>query len=163
MSENKKSFPTTTVVFSIIFLVVGLTLGIFYQKSKTPTFGGNSQFQMGDTTGRTSGTGANGTAGQRTRGQGTGTAGFRQTIGDIISADDKSITVKMTDGSSKIVLISDTTAINQSTAATKADLKVGAKVAVLGDQNTDGSITGKTINLNPSIPTGPSVSPATKQ
>jgi hypothetical protein len=162
MSENKKTFPTMTVVFSIISLVVGLTIGIFYQKSKTPTFG-NGQFQMGTAAGRNAGTGASGNAGQRNRAQGAGAAGaagFRQTVGDIISADDKSITIKMSDGSSKIVLISDTTTINQSAAATKADLKVGAKVAVLGNQNTDGSITGKTINLNPSIPTGPSVSPA---
>jgi hypothetical protein len=154
MSETQKTFPTITVVFSIISLIIGLTLGIFYQKSKTPSFSSNGQFQMVNRTGNNT-AGATGN-GQRARGQ----TGFRQTIGEILSADDKSITIKMSDGSSKIVLISDTTTINQTATATKIDLKVGATVAVMGDQNTDGSITGKTIDLNPRVP---SITPATKQ
>jgi hypothetical protein len=87
--------------------------------------------------------------GQRNNGQ---MSGFRQTIGEISKIDDKSITLKTADGGSKIILISDSTTINQSTTVTKSELKVGSKIAVFGDQNTDGSITGKTINLNPSTP-----------
>jgi len=85
---------------------------------------------------------------------------FRQTIGEIISADDKSITVKLVDGSSKIILFADTTTINQSTEAAKTDLKVGTKVAVMGDQNTDGSVIGRNIEINPRVVT---ITPPIKQ
>lgn len=157
MSENKKNVPVIPIIIASISLIIGFTLGLFYQKSKTPSFSQkDNQFQMGDNSkvGRNN-TGNN--SDQKNRGQ---MAGFRQTIGEIISADDKSVTVKMTDGSSKIVLISDSTVVNQSTAVSKTDLKVGAKVAVMGDQNADGSITGKTINLNPQIP---SITPTAKK
>jgi len=76
-------------------------------------------------------------------------AAFRPVNGEIISADDKSITVKMTDGSSKIVLISDKTEINQASQATKEDLKVGEKVMVIGAEGSDGTVTAQNIQLNP--------------
>jgi len=158
MSETKNNFPTATVIFSIISLVVGLTIGVFYQKSKTPASPANGQFQVANRFG--AGTGATGNATARNRAGAANAMNFRQTIGNIISTDDKSITVKMADGSSKIVLISDSTVINQSSPATKTDLQVGAKVAVIGDQNTDGSVTGRTINLNPTIP---NTTPTVKQ
>ncbi|HAP37568.1 hypothetical protein A2574_03660 [Candidatus Shapirobacteria bacterium RIFOXYD1_FULL_38_32] len=75
--------------------------------------------------------------------------GIGQIIGEIISADEKSITVKMTDGSSKIILINDKTAINKATQGTVSDLKVGEKVAVFGVTNADGSVSGQNIQLNP--------------
>jgi uncharacterized protein YpmB len=159
MSENKKNVPISTIVFSVIALVIGFTIGLFYQKSKTPSFAGNGQFQMANRSG-SGAVGATGANGQRARGTQAGANNFRQTIGDIINSDDKSITVKLADGSSKIVLLSDSTSINQSTSATKADLKTGTKVAVMGSQNTDGSITGQTININPRVPT---VTPGAKQ
>jgi hypothetical protein len=86
----------------------------------------------------------------KSRGQ---AAGFRQTIGEIISIDDKTITVKLADGGSKIVLISETTKINQSVAATKTDLKIGTKIMVNGETNTDGSITSRNIEINPAVVT----------
>jgi len=87
-------------------------------------------------------------------------AGFRQTIGEILSIDDKSFTVKLADGSSKIVLFADTTVINQSIEAAKTDLEVGSKVAINGDQNTDGSIIGRSIEINPRVIT---ITPPVKQ
>lgn len=78
----------------------------------------------------------------------TGRSGFRPVNGEIIGTDSNSITVKLTDGSSKIVVLSDKTVINQATAATKDDLKVGTKVAVFGQENSDGSVTAQNIELN---------------
>lgn len=74
---------------------------------------------------------------------------FRPVNGEIISSDDKSITVKLVDGSSKIILISDKTQINKADTAILADLKTGEKVAIFGQENSDGSITAQNIQLNP--------------
>ena len=66
--------------------------------------------------------------------------------------DDKSITVKLNNGSSKIVLLTDTMKVTKSDTGVKADLKVGEKVAVFGQGNSDGSVTAETIQLNPVMP-----------
>ncbi len=89
-----------------------------------------------------------GQPGQRL-GNGGGRLGFRPVNGEIISSDDKSITVKLQDGSSKIVLISDQTLINKAAEANKKDLKAGEKVTVFGQENSDGSITAQNIQINP--------------
>lgn len=111
--------------------------GIKYQQSKSP----QSLRQFGQ--------GLNGFNARLTPGQGrTAGASFRPVNGEILSADDKSITVKLTDGSSKIVIFSDKTVINKATAVQKSDLKTGDKVTVLGSANSDGSVTAQSIQLN---------------
>lgn len=91
--------------------------------------------------------------GQGQRAVGTNRNGFQPINGEIIASDGKSITVKMADNSSKIVLITDNTIINKADTATKEELKTGEKVAVFGTQNSDGSVSAQNIQLNP-IPRG---------
>lgn len=130
------------IISAAIALVIGAGAGFFggmyYQKSKAPTF--TRQF------------GANGAAGG-TRGgggaRGGAAGGFRPATGQIISKDDKSITVKLMDGSSKIVLLSPSTVINKADAATATDLTIGQTVAVFGQTNSDGSVTAQNVQLNP--------------
>jgi hypothetical protein len=74
---------------------------------------------------------------------------FRPVMGEIISQDDKSITVKLTDGSSKIILLSDSTTFNKISEAAKTDLKVGDTIAAFGTTSSDGSIVATSIQLNP--------------
>lgn len=74
---------------------------------------------------------------------------FQPVRGEITSADNGSITVKMQDGSSKIVLVSDTTAITEAKSAPKESLTNGTKVMVFGSNNSDGSVTAQNIQLNP--------------
>lgn len=78
-----------------------------------------------------------------------GGAGFRPINGNIISADNNSLTVKLADGTSRIVILTDKVVINKADTATVADLKVGTNVAVFGQTNSDNTITAQNIQLNP--------------
>lgn len=80
--------------------------------------------------------------------------GFRPVSGEIISSDATSVTVKLTDGSTKIVILTDKMTINKAEAATKDDLKTGVTVAVFGTENTDGTVTAESIQLNPQLRMG---------
>src|SRR4030043_899718 len=131
------------IIFAIIVILVGCGAffsGMKYQQSKSPRFGNFGGIR-------------NGQSAQREQGQ-----SFRPVNGEIISQDDTSITVKLANGSSKIVLVNDNTAINKSAEGSKADLTVGEKIAVFGTQNSDGSVTAQNIQLNPQfrgMPSGP--------
>jgi hypothetical protein len=70
-------------------------------------------------------------------------------FGSILSMDDKSITVKLSDGSSKIVLFGTSTTYTNTVDAAKSDLKVGENVAVSGTSNSDGSVTATSVQINP--------------
>jgi len=80
---------------------------------------------------------------------GTTRSGFRPVSGEIIKADDTSITVKLSDGGSKIILLSGATNITKAEKKGKSDLVTGKHVAVFGTENTDGSVTAQNIQLNP--------------
>ncbi len=124
------------VVIAILALLVGGGIGFFggtkYQQSKRPSFG---QFNGRDGSAAT---------GARIR-NGNGTTG------DIISVDANSITVKMPDGSSKIVLLTGTTSINKAATAAVSDLTVGERISAFGTTNTDGSITATNVQINPAM------------
>ena len=86
-----------------------------------------------------------------TRGAGAGGAGMRAgTVnGSILSMDANSITVKLSDGSTKIVLLSGSTTYSNTASASQSDLKTGSTVAVFGTPNSDGSVTATNVQLNP--------------
>jgi hypothetical protein len=88
-------------------------------------------------------------------GQGTRTGNFANRTGNgfvsgtIIAKDIQSIAVKMPDGGSKIVFLSDQTEISRSASGTIADLNVSENVIVTGKANTDGSLTASNIQIRP--------------
>ena len=73
--------------------------------------------------------------------------GMMPVSGEIISQDDTSITVKLQDGSSKIVILSDDTNINKSSEGSKTDLKTGETITAFGTTNSDGSITAQNVSI----------------
>jgi hypothetical protein len=72
---------------------------------------------------------------------------FRPVAGEILSMDSKTVTVKMADGSSKIVVLSDKTVYNKTQTGSLNDLKVGDNISVFGTTNTDGSVTAQNVQI----------------
>jgi len=121
-----------TIFFIVVLLIVaGLSFfaGIKYQESRRSQFFSN-RLNAGA-----------GFTNLRNR------AGIRPINGEILNISEKSMTVKLRDGSSKIVLFSDKTIVNKSTQASKDDLKTGENVNIIGQENTDGSVTADSIQL----------------
>lgn len=130
--------PLVVATLIILGLGVGFDGGYFLRNYQLTKMRGTPQ--------RFNGTG-------RGVGQANGQNGIMRggTIGTILSMDDKSITVKMVDGSSKIVLFSDSTIYSNTVKSVRADLKSGAEVSVFGTPNSDRSITATSVQLNPMI------------
>ncbi len=146
MLKNKNLILIIVVALA---LLIGGGTGFFagtkYQQSKTPQrTNANGMFQRGMGMGRFGG--MNGMA----------------VRGEIISKDDKSITVKMTDGSTKIVILSSSTMIGKTTTGSTTDLTNGAIVIVFGTTNSDGSVTAQNVQIGNGLMFGgprPSASP----
>jgi hypothetical protein len=118
----------------IITVVVAFFGGMQYQKTQ-----GRSQFQ-----GQMN---QNGQTGQLRQRSGVGAGAVN---GEVLNIDAKTLTVKLPDGSSKIILLSDKTVVNQATASATSNIKTGEQVMVFGAANPDGSVTASNIQINPS-------------
>jgi hypothetical protein len=136
-----KNNITVTILLLVIVAAGSFFGGMKYQQTKR-----NASFVQ-----------FNGQQGIRGNGAGQGQNRFRtgdngnnrQTMGQIINQDDKSITVKMADSSTKLILLNNNTSVNKSSEGSIGDLKTGDTVVVFGTNNTDGSVTAQSIQLNP--------------
>lgn len=87
--------------------------------------------------------------GQRGPGMGRGQRGPGFAAGEVIAKDETSITVKTQDGSTKIILVTESTEVMNATKGTIADVTVGQNVMVNGAPNQDGSVTAQSLNIRP--------------
>lgn len=140
------------VIVPIITVLIGLGVG-FFGGYEYRTYRLNR-----------AGVGFTGVNGTRFLGRNGQTGGMMRNgvFGSILSMDANSITVKLADGSSKIVLLDSSTTYINTVSASQADLKTGTNVAVVGTTNSDGSVTATSVQINPEFgrpQTSPSPTP----
>ena len=82
-----------------------------------------------------------------TRGQGNQALRGNMVNGEIISQGEKSLTLKLVDGGSKLVYFSASTTVSQMTATPVSDLSVGQTVVINGSANSDGSLSAQSIQV----------------
>ena len=117
------------IIVAIIALAIGAFGGMKYQQSQRSSFGqaGQNGFRQ---------RGINSQNGQAVR-------------GEVVSIDDKTLTVKMRDGSTKLVILSSGSNITKAAQGSRDDIKSGGQVMVFGTSNSDGSVTAQSVQLNP--------------
>ncbi len=119
-------------ILLIVFAAAGFYGGTMFQKSQT-----RASF-------------ANGAGGGQFYGRfngGQGGVGMMPVRGQIVSSGDNTITVKMLDGSSKIVDLTSQTRISKATTGSVSDLKSGTTVTAIGTSNSDGSVTAQDVTI----------------
>lgn len=134
-------------IIVVVALVVGG--GSFYagmQYGKGQTSAGTQGFGQGGS-GRTGGNGSR-------SGRNFGTGGSMLT-GSVLSLTGNTLTIKNRDGSTRIVLFSDSTTIGKQVAGQLGDVAVGSDVSIFGTSNTDGSVTASNIQIRPPSSTRP--------
>src|SRR5258706_6762867 len=106
------------IIIAVLLVVLALGGGFFagmqYEKSKSPSLaGGNGQFF------------------RRFGQNGQNSQAVRPVRGQVLSIDSTGMTVKLMDGTSKIVVVSPSTSFVKSTAASSSDVKSGDTVMVI--------------------------------
>lgn len=138
--------PIYVVILVVVIAAAAFWGGVTYQKSKTPSFAGARAGANGGYGRRFGSSGAGGGFGGA-----SGASGMMPVSGQIVSNGNNTITVKLSDGSSKIVDLTSKTKINKTTQGTVSDLTTGQQVTAFGSTNSDGSITAQAVNLGNSM------------
>ena len=137
MEKEKKRIGKKLIPIIVAFIIVAG--GTFYGGMRFQEYRTKSQFgKMAGNMGR---------PGSGQRSGAPNVKGGSITDGEIISKDDKSITVKTQDGSTKIIYFTDSTIVAKQAEGSSSDLTSGVKVMVNGKANSDGSIAASNIQI----------------
>ena len=140
MQTMKKTLPTVII---IIFVGVGAFFAgtKFSQNSSSLTVENRQRMIPG----------ANFDSGQMPGADRLNRASANMVNGEIINKDEESITLKLTDGGSKIIFFSDSTNFTRLAESSITDFNAGEQVNIVGTENDDGSVTAQSIQMRPEI------------
>ncbi len=69
--------------------------------------------------------------------------------GEVVEIKEGMITLKMMDGGSRIIFVSDLTEVIKTEKGNISEIGVGEQIMVSGEQNADGSVVARSIQLSP--------------
>lgn len=92
------------------------------------------------------------TRGGTTTGGRGGFGGGGLSIGQVLSSDAQSITIKLSNGGSQIIFTGASTTISKMTPGSMEDLAPGTNVMVQGTPNSDGSVNARSIQIRQNLP-----------
>jgi len=130
----------TVIIIAIISLALGFGGGYLFKNYQVGKMRPNFGSQLPDRQ-------RNGQGLQNVQGPQAGFGGI--VMGEIISQDENSITVKIQDGGTKIVILGDSTTYSKTQSIEKTELSTGNQVRVFGNVNSDGSVTAQDVQINP--------------
>ncbi len=136
----KNNHIILVVILVIVVAAVGFYAGMKYQQNQ----------RISGFAGR----GGGGVYRQFAGGQGGNNSNTQAVRGQILSVSNNTLTVKLADGSSKIVVLPSSVSISKQTAGSTSDLKTGENVMIIGTTNSDGSVTAFNVDLNPTFGRG---------
>lgn len=155
----KTQYMVAGVVLAVVIAGGSFYGGMQYEKSvamKTAspnvrTFvGGNRQGgSVQDNQATRQGIGQNGGQSGNMRRGGQNGSGF--VTGEILSKDDKSLTVKTPDGGSTIIYFASSMNVRKADIGSLSDLAVGQQVMINGKSSADGSVFADTISITPAV------------
>jgi formylmethanofuran dehydrogenase subunit A len=142
--KNKNILYIVLGISLLVVFIIGFQIGKIQSKnSNLANFRNNQNFNRMGVTTKT----ANGNR-----------MGFNSTVGEIIEKSDNSITIKLRDSGSKIVIVSNSTEVFKTMNVEKDNLKVGDNVMVDGKTNDDGTITANSLRIIDNMPIKPTTS-----
>lgn len=138
------------ILIAVALVAAGFYGGTVYEKESLSSQGllraaGSRQGGFAQMQGRSQ----NGTQQERSFGNRAGGQSGGFVAGDITAKDDTSITVKLRDGSTKVVYYSPSTEIGKSASGTAGDLSVGESIMVNGSADASGTVTAQSIQIRP--------------
>ncbi|MBP7134132.1 hypothetical protein KBA73_02855 [Patescibacteria group bacterium] len=136
---------TSLIITAVVVGAGGFYGGMRYQATKAPSLGNGSAFMAQ----RGAGGGLGLANGAPRGGQIRGGLGGGLTAGEILSKDDSSITLKLQDGGSKIILFTTSTRVGKFSEGSLAELAPGTAVSVTGAANSDGSVSATMFQIRP--------------
>ncbi len=132
-----------TIGIAVVALIIGGVIGYVVPHSaaaKAPT----------GFAGRTGAVGQFGRGGFTRGAAGTnGTNSGNVLTGTVVSVAGQDVTIKMPDGSSRLVLVTPNTTVSKSVTGSLSDVTSGSNVLVSGTSNSDGSLSADLIQLRP--------------
>ncbi len=142
--KNKKSIVSISVAVCVVMAFVSFWGGMKYGQSKNSIDLSSSRqgFNQG---------GFNQNGGGKIQGM-RGGQGGGFINGEILSKDDTSMTIKLRDGGSRIVLFSPASKVEKTVDGSISDMIVGKSVMVTGTTNPDGSVSATSIQMRPTMP-----------
>ena len=142
-----------SVIVCIVIAGISFWSGMKYDASKS------SVNQLSNINSRGGQGGFNQNSGGKSQGMRGGTNGGMNNggfiSGEIISKDANSMTIKLRDGGSKIVLLSPSLKVEKTVDGTVSDVVIGKSVMITGTPNPDGSVSAASIQMRPTFPVSP--------